>query len=263
MTTGRSVSLSYKPPFPAGTTGEAEWAVDLEEILGVPMTNNKSSISWLVAQETEEGNPPGSATYATEHNPLDTTLPGWGSSPVTWTGPNGETVEGQAYPSDLAGLEAAAATIEEPAFAPYLAALEDPNVTLGTMEQATAASPWLSTNPADEQGYAQVVAGIAKHESWSLPPSSGVANPFGHTQHNWHVFLTDPAGELGKAASTVAHDAGSAVASAVGISGGSIVKDALYVVAAVAVVALVGGGIAMSAGHAARDQLIPPLAEAA
>ncbi len=261
---------------PSGPAGEVEWAEDLLYMIGSPAKSfSDPRVVWLASQEQEEGNPPGSATYAAEHNPLDTTLQGpqFGSSVVTWKDPTtGQTVQGAAYDSVEHGLEATAATIEEPGFAPYLAALKDPSTSLEGMQQATAEVPWLSTNSTAEQGYASTVAGIAR--GYTAPSGCGndwldpikralgiitpCSSPFpGPAKGLWDVVTAPGATAVGGVKTAASH------------VGSSVVKDALYVVAAVAVVALVGGGIAMTAKSSPKQRFAlsgegpPELADAA
>lgn len=214
------VTIPYSDP--NGPAGEATWAADLLAVLGAPASSLADPrIAFLAAQEQEEGNQPGTATYKREHNPLSTSLAEPGSTSINSSGV-------QAYPSFAEGLEATASTLRQPSDASYLKALTTPGETLAGLEKGLAASSWAGTAPGATGGYAATVASIAADYA---PPSDTSAQ--GGVGTGWGP-ATGPAGWLPSIG--------------LGGIGGSILKYVLEGVAAIAGVALIGVGIAKASG---------------
>lgn len=202
-------TLSF--PAPSGVSGENQWAVDLLEELGVTPTSMAApDVLFISAQEQHEGDMPGTAAYAAEHNPLGLkgSFPG---VPQSSTGVD-------EFPTVASGLAATAAALSPSGpNAPYARALRDPSASLSSLESGLASSAWegLPAGSAANQAYAQTTYDMAA--SVNGHPASDQSAQGGT------VPVSSPFGSLSL--------------------GGSIMKDVLTGIAAVAGLALIGAGL--------------------
>ena len=203
------MKLSY--PSPSGTSGENQWAVDLLEELGVTPTSMAApDVLFVSAQEQHEGDQPGTSAYASEHNPLG--LKG------SYPGVKQSSTGVDEFTSAAQGLAATAGALSTSGpNAPYRAALSDPSVSLSELEAGLSSSAWEgypAGGPANKS-YAQTVYDMAGsingHPASDQSAQGGV------------VPVSSPFGSLNL--------------------GGSIMKDVLTAIAAIAGLGLVGAGL--------------------
>jgi|GEM_PF-5412978 len=202
-------ALSY--PSPSGTSGENQWAVDLLEELGVtPTSMSAPDVLFVSAQEQHEGDMPGTAAYASEHNPLG--LKG------SYPGVKQSSTGVDEFRTAAQGLAATAGALSPSGpNAPYGKALTDPQASLSQLESGLASSAWEgypAGGPAN-QSYAQTVYDMAGsvngHPASDQSAQGGV------------VPVSSPFGSLD--------------------FGGSIMKDVLTAIAAIAGLGLIGAGL--------------------
>jgi hypothetical protein len=118
-----------------------DFAKALTNSLGVPASSN--NLAAIVAWEAQEGG--NYVNHSIQHNPLNTSLGGFGGTPVTGVGI-------MSYPTWSDGLAATAATLKGSAYAGVrqaLAVSADPSDTL----QAINDSPWLGYQSAGRSQY--------------------------------------------------------------------------------------------------------------
>lgn len=222
-------TLSY--PSPSGPAGENQWAVDLLEELGVtPTSTSAPDVLFVSAQEQHEGDQPGTAAYATEHNPLG--LKG------TYPGVRQSSTGVDEFSSAAQGLAATAGALSPSGpNAPYRSALTDPSSSLSQLETGLASSAWegYPAGGSANQSYAKAVT--ANYAAAEYVAKAG--NPNGNIPPGYTTT-----GTVGKSLSSVFSGLG-----------GSIMKDVLTAIAAIAGLALIGAGLVKASSP---DGKLPP-----
>ncbi len=149
-------------PYPSAGTPQ-QWAEDLLAALGAPATGPKDPrVEFIEGWQKVEGNPPGSQTYAAEHNPLSTSQPAAGSTAVNSSGV-------QAYATVPVGVDATVQTLQHGYDAPIFQALRTPDqakghpISIATLTNALAESNWsgYGAGSTNESAYAQAVGNAA------------------------------------------------------------------------------------------------------
>ena len=162
-------------PYP-NPTSEEQWAMDYLAWIGSPATGpNDPRVKFLSQWQSIEGNPPGSATFASEHNPLSTSEPAQGSSSI-----NRSNV--QAYPNVQEGLQATQQTMQQGYDQPIFNALLNPASTEADLQAALGSSNWTGQGATANQNYASAVAGggtgSASTSAGSTPTAVGKGTGF-------------------------------------------------------------------------------------
>lgn len=122
-------------PYSAPSSAQ-QWAMDYLSWIGAPASSSKDPrVQWLVAQERQEGNYPGTTNYQSEYNPLDTSMPEQGSRSV-----NSSNVQG--YGNLQTGLLATQQTMQQPYDSPIFNALRNQSSSLADLQSAQAQSNW-------------------------------------------------------------------------------------------------------------------------
>lgn len=137
--------------------------------IGAPATNqNDPRVQWLVAQEKQEGNYPGTQNYSHEFNPLDTSMPEQGSHSV-----NQDNV--QAYGSVQTGLLATQQTMQQSYDGPIFNALRNQSSTLADLQNAQANSNWAGGGSGSQLNQ-QYASDISKVLGSNAPTSAQLAS---------------------------------------------------------------------------------------
>lgn len=162
-------------PYP-NPTSEEQWAMDYLSWIGSPATGpNDPRVKFLSQWQSIEGNPPGTATFASEHNPLSTSEPAQGSSSI-----NSSNV--QAYPNVQEGLQATQQTMQQGYDQPIFNALLNPASTEADLQAALGSSNWTGQGATANQNYASAVAGggtgSASTSAGSTPTAVGKGTGF-------------------------------------------------------------------------------------
>lgn len=142
-------------PYPSPTSAE-QWAMDYLQWIGAPATSsNDPRVQWLVAQQKQEGNYPGTYNYSSEYNPLDTSMPESGSRSV-----NSSNVQG--YQNVQQGLLATEQTMSQSYDSPIFNALRNRGSTLADLQAAQSQSNWAGGGQSSQanQSYAADISKI-------------------------------------------------------------------------------------------------------